>query len=516
MPDQTHRHPKTRFGEFAIDRPACALFRNGQRIPLQIQPFRVLEALVDNAGEVVTRDTLYARIWPGKVYFDVDRGLNNAVNRLRQALGDSGDDPVFIETLPRIGYRFIYPLESNAAAAPTAAAVLPEVSAAGPGRHWTRRTGIVVASALAIGAVAVAVARWTANQAENAPRSPGESRPTPVAEAQEAYLRGVKFRGQRNKDSLKLAIEHLHRATELDPTFAEAFAQLAIAYAGAGGNTHAKFLSAEQALKPALAAAERALQLDPELGKAHIALALVLNSLQPWARPTDLAIEQSFRRGLELDPADAEAHLHYGNFLAKRGRSDAAVAQYRTARQLDPLSPSISSRLGQELVGIGRVEDGLELLRRTVELDPFQFNARMRLGWGYITVGDLEAAEREFSVADRISPDSRTVSSNLAFVAARKGDERRARELLDSLLSTADPAEDPFAVAIVYVGLEEREQSLAWLEKTVRQTRILHGRPFWGLHTPIYDWLRDDSRFKRLEQDLAASTVGEPWAEPRP
>jgi DNA-binding winged helix-turn-helix (wHTH) protein/Tfp pilus assembly protein PilF len=524
MPDRIHRPSKSRFGEFEVDRPACALYRNGQRVPLQIQPFRVLEALVDSAGEVVTRETLYARIWPGKVYIDVDRGLNNAVNRLRQALGDSGDTPVFIETLPRIGYRFIHPLEPDTEpVSPPAAPVqdaAPAPAPAGKGRQRPQRPYLVVASAFAASTVAVAALWWTAQQAQDGSDSGSERGPTTQAQAQaqaqEAYLRGLRHFEQRNKDSQRLAIEQFRRATELDPTFAKAFARLAMAYASAGGNTHARFLSSEEALAPALAAAERALQLDPDLGQAHIALARVLNSLQPWSKPTDLAIEQAFRRGLELDPADAESYLQFGNFFAKRGRSDEAIALYRKALALEPLSANVSSRLGQELVGTGRTDEGLELLRRTVELEPFQYNARLRLGWAYVTVGDLDAAEREFSVADGISPGSAAALSSLAFVAGRKGDEQRARDLLGKLRSAPDSASDPFVLAITYVGLGQREESLAWLEKTVQQTRILHGHPFWGLQAPIYDWLRDDVRFRRLEQQVAASAPSDPSGETMP
>lgn len=500
-------NPRTRFGEFEVDRPACALYRHGRRIPLQIQPYRVLEALLDNAGEVVTRETLYARLWPGNVYTDVDRGLNNAVNRLRQALRDSGDTPLYIETLPRIGYRFIYPLESPVETVSPPARE-PARTAEEPGRRAAWRPAAVALSALVLLALAVSVARWAENGRDATPPSAASNQPARVGEAQDAYARALKLIEQRNKESLKLAIEHLHRATELDPTFAEAYAVLAAAYAGAGSTTNSQFMTADEALAPALAAAERALQLDPALAKAHVALARVLSSLQPWSRPTDLAIEQSYRRGLELDPADADAHLQFGNFLSKRGRTDEALVEFQAALKLDPLSPSVNSRLGQELMGVGRTTDGLELLRRTVELDPFQFNARVRLGWGYVAVGDLASAEREFAAAEEISPQSRSAVSALGYVAARRGDEEQARGLLAALLSAADSTDDPSHVAIVYVGLRQREESLEWLERTVQRTRVLHGRPPWGLHAPIYDWLRDDPRFRRLEQEVEAASVG--------
>ena len=99
------------FGEFVLRREALELEKNGTRIRLQIQQFRVLELLVERAGEIVTREELRARVWPSNVFVDFDHGLNNAITRLREALGDSASKPRYIETLHRVGYRFIHPVE---------------------------------------------------------------------------------------------------------------------------------------------------------------------------------------------------------------------------------------------------------------------------------------------------------------------------------------------------------------------------------------------------------------------
>jgi hypothetical protein len=82
-----------RFGDYEVDRDARELRLSGQRVPLQIQPFAVLEILVERAGEVVTRENLRARVWPATVYVDFDHGLNNAINRLRRALNESAESP---------------------------------------------------------------------------------------------------------------------------------------------------------------------------------------------------------------------------------------------------------------------------------------------------------------------------------------------------------------------------------------------------------------------------------------
>ncbi len=100
-----------RFADFELDLKTHEVRRNGQRIRLQNKPFRVLQMLVENAGDVVTREELHQRVWPGETSVALDTGLNTAVNRVRQALGDTADNPRFIETLSRRGYRFLAPVE---------------------------------------------------------------------------------------------------------------------------------------------------------------------------------------------------------------------------------------------------------------------------------------------------------------------------------------------------------------------------------------------------------------------
>ncbi len=103
-----------RFGVFEVDLAAGELRKNGPRIRLQEQPFQVLAALLENAGRVVSRDDLREKIWPADTFVDFDHSVNTAVNKIREALGDSASSPRFVETLARRGYRFIAPVESAA------------------------------------------------------------------------------------------------------------------------------------------------------------------------------------------------------------------------------------------------------------------------------------------------------------------------------------------------------------------------------------------------------------------
>lgn len=99
-----------RFGVFEADLAAGELRKNGARLRLQEQPFQVLAVLLENAGQVVTRDDLRQKIWPADTFVDFDHSLNTAVNKVREALGDSASSPRFVETLARRGYRFIAPV----------------------------------------------------------------------------------------------------------------------------------------------------------------------------------------------------------------------------------------------------------------------------------------------------------------------------------------------------------------------------------------------------------------------
>ena len=99
-----------RFGIFEINLRAGEVRKQGVRVKLQEQPFHVLTILLQRRGEVVTREELRSAVWQSDTFVDFDNGLNTAINKLREALGDSADSPRFIETLPRRGYRFIAPV----------------------------------------------------------------------------------------------------------------------------------------------------------------------------------------------------------------------------------------------------------------------------------------------------------------------------------------------------------------------------------------------------------------------
>jgi Tol biopolymer transport system component/DNA-binding winged helix-turn-helix (wHTH) protein len=120
------------FGVFEVDLRAGELRRNGARIKLQEQPFQVLALLLERPGEVVTREELQSRLWPADTFVDFDHSLNAAVRRLRDALGDTAENPRFVETVARRGYRFLAPV-NGASQAVASEVVVPTAS---PARNW--------------------------------------------------------------------------------------------------------------------------------------------------------------------------------------------------------------------------------------------------------------------------------------------------------------------------------------------------------------------------------------------
>ena len=103
---------RLRFGHFELNLRTAEIYKDGKRIKLQEQPYQVLALLVERAGDLVSREELRKKLWPNDTFVDFDHGVNIAINKLRDALGDSTEKPRFIETLPRRGYRFIVPVES--------------------------------------------------------------------------------------------------------------------------------------------------------------------------------------------------------------------------------------------------------------------------------------------------------------------------------------------------------------------------------------------------------------------
>ncbi len=168
--------PLLKFGPYEVDLTQGELRKDGVRVPLQEKPFRLLAAVAERQGKVVTRAELQQSLWEGETFGDFDNGLNTAVRKVRMALGDESDAPQYVETIPRRGYRFLAPVEivqeqgpgprlarTRATDQPAATSLSPQANAANPSvprsGHRARTVVLVTMAALA---VASAVVVWLA------------------------------------------------------------------------------------------------------------------------------------------------------------------------------------------------------------------------------------------------------------------------------------------------------------------------------------------------------------------
>jgi Tol biopolymer transport system component/DNA-binding winged helix-turn-helix (wHTH) protein len=167
-----------RFGTFEVNLHTGELRQRGQKVKLQEQPFQVLAALLERPGELVTREELRSKLWPADTFVDFDHSLNAAIKRLRDAFGESAETPIFVETVPRRGYRFIAPV--NGAPSEVGVAVAPKLGKSSLLRPWM---AIAFLSALVVAVLGWALWRHpsrrmevierklTANSLENGVRS---------------------------------------------------------------------------------------------------------------------------------------------------------------------------------------------------------------------------------------------------------------------------------------------------------------------------------------------------------
>jgi tetratricopeptide (TPR) repeat protein len=308
-------------------------------------------------------------------------------------------------------------------------------------------------------------------------------------EAYESYLKGRYFWNKRTADGLGKAIEYFNEAVERKPDYAQAYAGLADSYALAGDWKYG-LLAPREAYPKAKAAATKAIALDDTLGEAHISLAFCLDNFD-WDWESG---GKEFRRGIELSPDYAIGHEWYGWHLAASGRNDEAVAEVEKAASLDPLSPSIGADLAEELLVAHRFDEAIKQGRLTIALDPFFAPTHYVLGQAFVQKRNYGEAIAELKKATELSPGSTAFTANLAYAYAVSGDRDKATKLLNDLKNQSSQS-SPNApeIAMVYVGLDEKDQAMAWLEKAYAE----RFSP-WVLMRPCFDPLRSDPGFEDL------------------
>jgi TolB-like protein/Tfp pilus assembly protein PilF len=313
------------------------------------------------------------------------------------------------------------------------------------------------------------------------------SRPVDPA-AYETFLKGRYFWYKRSPDALKRAVEYLEQAVHLDPSFALAHAGLADAYAYLGWDLFGLALPSD-VYPRAKQAAQRALELDPNCPEAHGAIGWIATGFD-W---DFTAAERAFRRTVELKPQYPQVHVWYSHLLRAIGRTDESLAESRRAIECDPLGLVPNMHHGWHLLYSRLYESAAEQCLKTLDLDQTFIIARVFLAQAYEQLGKFSEAVTHFEKAVDLSLRHQTYLAELGHgyaVAGRRADALRTIDELMAISSTRFVAAR--GIAEIYMGLDDRDQALSWLEKAFFQ------RNGWLIHmreAPRYDNLRADARY---------------------
>jgi TolB-like protein/Tfp pilus assembly protein PilF len=316
--------------------------------------------------------------------------------------------------------------------------------------------------------------------------------PTADPEAYELYLKGRFFWNKRSGADLRKAIEYFNQAIAKDPNYALAYAGLADSYLLLPNYGSA---STQESVPPARAALKKALELDDSLAEAHASSGL----LDTFECRLDRAISD-FERAIQLKPNYATAHhwLMFGRLSL--GHLDQAIEEGKRALKLDPLSPIINADFAWTYFCARRFDKAERQARKTLEIDPQFFLAHYYLGQVLQFKGQLSEAIAEFQKAVDLNGDPDSLGM-LGQAYARNGQKEEAQKILLRLNEEAKSRYvAPYATALVYLGLGEKERALDDLERAYQRgdTNYL----FVIRVDPMLDDLRGHPRFDALVQKI--------------
>ena len=320
--------------------------------------------------------------------------------------------------------------------------------------------------------------------------------PAVAPEAYENYLKGRFYWNRRTDENLHRAIGYFENATKQDTQYALAYAGLSDCYAVIGAAIFGTMPAGEAAPK-ARQAAQRALEIDPTLAEAETSLATVkFNYDWDWA-----GAEEGYQHAIQLNPNYATAYQRYSLLLTATGRFQESFGQINKARELDPLSFSINFSLGWRLYLARQYDRAIVQLRNTLEMDPSYELPHLILGQAYEEKGAFDLAIPELRKAVELSHGTPLMLSALAHAYARAGQRTEAQQLLTQLeAASKQQYVSPYYLALVYVGLGEKEKALSLLENAF--TDRSNGLIFMAVE-PELDPIRSDPRFIALERKLS-------------
>ena len=481
------------FGAFRLVPSERQLLREDQSITLPPKAFQALALLVEKHGHAVTKAELIAQLWPDS--FVEESNLNHYISLVRKALNDGAGGRRYIETVPKLGYRFMGDVhqsngqtESLLIHRETRTRVV--IKEAQTQTQTTTRTMTVTKTsswrppilvALTIVIVGGSVAGYFrfvrgASSAGTAMRlSAPHHKLSDNAAARDAYWQGRYFYNKRTTKDVRLGEEYFQKAIQLDPTFA-------LAYVGLGDS----YLIDDP--PKAEAALRKALELDGALGEAHASLGF-LRMFYHWDWP---GAQQEFEQAVALSPDYARAHQWYALYLASQAQFDNARREMTKAIELEPQSANLHADFGQILYFARDYNEAITECRKALELETDFIFAHQYLSLIYAKKYMHAEAVEEVLMSDRIAGRLSDQAINSKREIFMRGGWA---EFLREQLKGEPPADSRVPAAGLYTMLGDKSRALDELE------RARDANDFFLTFVkvdPGFDDLRSDARFQNL------------------
>jgi TolB-like protein/Flp pilus assembly protein TadD len=470
MPETNRPARSFCFGVFEVDSRACEIRKRGKKLRIQHQPFQVLLELLSHPNQVVTREEFQKRLWAADTFVDFDHGLNKAINKIRQTLGDSPRNPCFVETVARRGYRFIAPVREVVRAAHPSGkvmlAVLPFKDLSGDAEQEYFAEGLTEEMITQLGRLHPrglgVIARTSAMRYKQAGKNIGEigtelgvdyllqgsvrraadrlritAQLVQVSDGTqiwaESYERGFAdiFAIQRSvaeSVARSLALElfptterALGSASTTDPAALEAYLR---------GRYHWHRLS-EDGMQKSVAYFQLAIQKDPNFALAYSALAevqilvaftgmLPSNDVIPQARQATL-------RALAINEELAEAHASLAS-INKNFDWNWPVAEQEYKRSIDLNPNNAMARWGYAdlLSALGRAEEAMDQIQRAKELDPFSLVVNVQISWTLYMAREYARSKEQSLKTIEMEPEFAAAHYSLGLALEQTGKHREA------------------------------------------------------------------------------------------
>ncbi len=556
------RSQTVRFGSFEVDLQSRELRKHGHRLKLPEKPFQILELLLDQAGEVVTREALQQRIWPG-VRLGFDRSLNTAVNTLRRVLNDSPEKPRFIETRSKRGYRFIAVVEkaqSTQSQSITAQAPLPSVAilpfenqSGDPDTEYLSDgiTESIIGSLSRLPHIRV-MARSTVFRYKGQQIDPqdvgrrlnlGAVLTGRVAQHQKRLIVGTELvdvtNGWRlwgdsynrelsdifavqeeiaNEISQKLLLKLTGEEKRL---LGKRYTENVEAYRDyLRGRYYVNKLSRE-ALEKSLGCYQQAIEKDPNYALAYAGLAdaqgmFAIFGLRP-AREVMPKAKEAALKAISLDASLAEGHVALAGVLkVYEWDWQGAEREYRLALELNPNYAAAHHSYADYLAATGRTQEALREIKKAQELDTLSLVYSMEIAWHWYMARDYERARQQSEKTLEIEPGFTPAQHTLGIALEQMGQHEQAIAALK--IARRASGGNPVTVATLahaYATAGKAADARKALRELMETAQRAHVPPYWValVHAGLGN---TEAAFEWTEKALIERDVWLVWLQREP